>query len=54
MNDLQLLYATETQLGLNNEKCNLDMVTFDTNMNVIYITDHNHIYGIDGNELKVV
>ena len=51
MNDIKLLNA--------NEKCfqvedDLEFIAFDTNMNKLYLSNHNLIYGIDSNDLKVV
>jgi hypothetical protein len=50
MNDLKLLYSFETQLDMSLPS---ELITFDTNMNRVYVTDHNHIYEIDSTDQKV-
>ena len=51
MNDLKLLYSTETQLSLNKSP---EFITFDTNMNRVYVSDHDKIYEIDSNDLQTL
>ena len=51
MNYLKLLYLTETQLSLNKSP---DFITFDTNMNRVYVSDHGKIYEIDSNDLQTL
>ena len=51
MNDLKLLYSTETQLSL---KKSPEFVTFDTKMNRVYVSDHEKIYEIDSNDLQIL
>ena len=50
MNDLKLLYSSETQLDIS---LLAEFVTFDANMNRVYVTDHNQIYEIDSTDQKV-
>jgi hypothetical protein len=44
MNDLKLLNANETKFEWQEKP---EMVTFDTNLNITFVTNHNYIYGID-------
>jgi len=50
MNNLQILNIIEKNLALENEA---KFITFDTNMEEIYISDHKKIYGIDSKKLNV-
>ena len=51
MNDLKLLTALEQKLNLNGST---ELVTFDTNMGTVYISDYSKVYGINSNELDVI
>jgi hypothetical protein len=46
MNDLKLLNANETKFSWQEKP---ELVTFDTNLNVTFVTNHNNIYGTDLN-----
>lgn len=51
MDDLKLLYANETTLEFAKA---VELVTFDTNMSRVYVTDHDRIYEIDSADSKVI
>ena len=51
MNYLKLLHLTETQLSLNKSP---EFITFNTNMNRVYVSDHDKIYEIDSNDLQTL
>lgn len=51
MNDLKLLTAFEKKLNINKS---MDFISFDINMETIYATDHDRIYGIDMNNIDVI
>ena len=46
MNDLQVLTSAEKSL-LTNGGSHVELLTFDTNMNIVYATDHDTIYGLE-------
>lgn len=50
MNDIKLLTAFEKKLKV---KDDLQFVTFDTNMNTTYVSNHDFIYGIESDSLDV-
>ncbi len=52
MNDLKLLTALEKQL-VNLNGTNIELISFDTNMNTLYASDHDNIYGINLNDFNV-
>ena len=53
MNDLKLLVSVEKSLHLSyndtNKNAYIEFITFDTNMNTIYLSDNEKIYQIDEN-----
>jgi hypothetical protein len=52
MNDLKLLVSNEKSLVSSADvglKSPFELVTFDSNMNLIYVTDHDQIFQIDEN-----
>ena len=51
MNDIKLLYSTETQLSLNKSP---EIITFDTKMNRVDVADLDKIYEIDSNDLQTL
>ena len=50
MNDLKLLNAIETNLPFDGKP---ELTTFDSNMNLIYVSDHSKIYGISAENREV-
>ncbi|RNA26145.1 elongator complex 1 [Brachionus plicatilis] len=44
MNDLKQLISNEKRLNISSDR--IEMITFDTNMNSVYLSDHNQIYEI--------
>lgn len=44
MNDLKQLISTERRLNISNDR--IELISFDTNMNALYVSDHNSIYQI--------
>ena len=51
MNDLKLFYTTEKRFESLNGP--IELVTFDTNLNKIYGTDHEKLYEFDAASLEV-
>jgi hypothetical protein len=51
MNDIKLLNAVEKRLLVRGD--DLEFITFDTNMNVVYVSNHDLICGIDSASLEV-
>jgi hypothetical protein len=50
MNNLQILNDIQKDFKIENA---VKFISFDTNMEQIYISDHNKIYGIDSKNLEV-
>lgn len=50
MNDLKLLFTNEICVNVDKQ---IDLVTFDSNMGRVYVSDHDKIYEIDLNDYKV-
>ena len=50
MNDLKLLTALEQKLNLHGRP---ELVTFDTNMGTVYLSDYSKVYGINSNDLII-
>jgi hypothetical protein len=51
MNDIKLLTAFEKKLKIQDD---LGFITFDTNMNITYVSNHDFIYGIESDSLDVI
>jgi hypothetical protein len=51
MNNLQILNIVEQQFKFENE---VKFISYDINMEEIYICDHNQIYGVDSKNLNVI
>lgn len=50
MNDLKLLISSEKLF--NNAADSIELITFDTNMNSIYVSDHNRIYELSNSNVN--
>lgn len=44
MNDLKQLISRERRLNISNDR--IELISFDINMNALYVSDHNKIYQI--------
>jgi hypothetical protein len=48
MNDLKLLVSNEKSFEISSDvNARLELVTFDTNMNSIYVSNHDQIFQVD-------
>lgn len=51
MNDLKQLISRERRLNISNDR--IELISFDINMNALYVSDHNQIYQIKNERVLV-